>query len=257
MKKITALIAAYNEEDRIGACLESVEWADEILLVDSFSTDRTVEIAREYGARILQHEFVNIAAQINWAIPQASHEWILRLDADERVSEALQQSIRDLLASHPKETAYSIKRNNLFFGCELKHGHWGNDWIARLFQRDHGRMEEYGCHGDLLLDKKPPKIQGELIHLAYRSVDDYFQKFHQYTQEGAERLYRQKKPCSFTHLFFRPLWRFIHSYLIRLGFLDGVPGLAVCMLSSFYVFTKYFILWHLYLTHAETKTRAA
>ncbi|MBN2326768.1 MAG: glycosyltransferase family 2 protein [Candidatus Omnitrophica bacterium] len=250
MKKITALIAAYNEEDRIRACLESVQWADEILLVDSFSTDRTAEIAREYGARILQREFDTFSSQINWAIPRASHEWILRIDADERVTEALKRSIQDVLNADSTEAAYSIKRKNLFLGCALKHGHWGDDWIARLFQRDRGRMEECGYHGDLLLDRKPPKIQGELIHLTYRSVDDYFHKFHQYTQEGAERLYQQEKPCAFTHLFFRPLWRFIHSYFIRLGFLDGIPGLIVCVLSSFYVFTKYFILWHLYLTQA-------
>lgn len=250
MKKITALVAVYNEEDRIRDCLESVLWVDEIVLVDSYSTDQTVQIAREYGARILQHPFESLSSQINWAIPQASHEWILRIDADERVSEALKRSIQGLLHANPTEAAYSIKRKNIFFGCTLKHGHWGNDWIARLFQRDCSRMEECGYHGDLLLNKKPPKIQGELIHLAYRSIDDYFHKFRQYTQEGAERLYQQGKPCTFTHLFFRPLWRFIHSYLLRLGFLDGIPGLIVCMLSSFYVFTKYFILWHLYLTQA-------
>ncbi len=242
--KITVLIPTFNEEDRIRGCLESVRWADEILVVDSFSTDRTLEIVGEYGSRILQHEYESHASQLNWAISQATHAWILILDADERVSPELQRSLLQLRESNPAHSVYSIKRKNYFFGQEIKHGGWGHDWIFRFFHRDQGKYEECGYHGKFRSKQKPTRIQGTIDHCTYRSLDDYFRKFHLYTTEGARILDQKNKKIHILHLTLHPCWRFFHMYILRLGFLDGIPGLIVCTLASFYVFTKYVKLWY-------------
>ena len=253
MKKVTALIPTFNEEDNLRDCLASVAWADEILVVDSFSTDNTLEIARQSGARIIQREYGSHASQRNWAIPQAANEWILLLDSDERVSVALKDNIQTLLHNDPDNHVYIISRKNYFFGHEINHGSWGHDRIVRFFHRDTSRIEEYGHHGDVILDQTPGVISGEIIHLTYRSVDDYFRKFQMYTTEGAKVLYRKNKQSSIIKLLFSPIWRFTHMYFIRLGFLDGLPGLLICILSAFYVFTKYFKLWYYHNVSAPEK----
>lgn len=245
MGKLTVLIPTFNEEDRLRDCLTSIQWADEILVVDSFSTDKTLDIAQEFGAKIVQHDYQSHASQLNWAIPQCRNEWILLLDADERVSDRLRNSIQESLQNIPDRFTYFVKRTNLFFGHELRHGGWGRDWIIRFFHRDHGRIQEYGYHGDIITDSPSGTLHGEIIHLTYRTLDDYFRKFHLYTDEGARLLFQKKRRASWVDLFLRPFWRFFFSYIIRLGFLDGIPGLIVSMLSTFYSFTKYLKLWYM------------
>jgi glycosyltransferase involved in cell wall biosynthesis len=245
MKKITALIPTFNEEDKLRDCLASVEWVDEILVVDSFSTDNTLEIAGQSGAQIIQHEYKSHASQLNWAIPQASHEWIILLDADEIISDELKSNIQKLLISEPQKEAYWINRKNFFFGQVINHGAWGNDRIVRFFNRKHSKFDECGYHSKLILKNKPGIIAGDILHSTYCSVDDYFRKFHLYTNEGAKLLFEKQKKASFSNLTLNPLWRFFYMYIIRCGFLDGAPGFIICALSGFYVFTKYFKLWHL------------
>ncbi|MBD3266256.1 glycosyltransferase [bacterium] len=244
MNKLTVLIPTFNEEQNLPDCLQSAAWADEILVVDSFSTDRTRDIAQSHSARILQHPYESHAAQRNWAIPQATHPWVFLLDADERITPALQEEIQALLQTGPSIDAYRVARRTFYFGREAKFGGFGNDWVTRLVKQDTCRIEECGFHGDFKLDFTPGKLKGKLIHYTCNSIEEYFQRFEMYTTGGARRLYHKNKTAGFLEILGRPLWRFLHRYILRLGFLDGRLGLILCMLSAFYVFTKYMKLWY-------------
>lgn len=244
MNKITALIPTYNEEQNLPKCLESVRWADEILVVDSFSTDRTVVIARNFGARVIQREYGSHASQRNWAIPQASHPWVLLLDADERCTPELQQEIRAILEKEPDYSLYKIHRWNYFLGHLQRHGDWGNDWIIRFFHRDSACFEECGSfHGEIRSTETIGRLKNPILHHPYDNLDQYFSKFNQYTSDGALHLFNQGKKFSTVDLVARPMWRFVRAYFLRLGFLDGVAGFIVCTLAGMYVFVKYSKLW--------------
>ena len=245
MPKITVLIPVLNEEKNLPGCLDSVTWADEILVIDSFSTDRTLEIARSYNTRIVQHAYENHAAQLNRGIRLAAHEWVLLVDADERVTPELREEIQGLLKQDPPLRAYRISFRTFYFGKEIRYGGFGNDWHIRFFHRDAGYIKE-GVHGDMVLDFKPGKLRGTLLHYTSNTVEEYFDRFHRYTGDGAKFLKEKNKKVNFTHIFLRPVWRFISKYFLRCGFRDGLLGLNICMLSAFYVFTKYFKLWYLY-----------
>lgn len=251
MNPLTVLIPTHNEEANLPACLDSVRWADEIFIVDSFSTDRTLAIARNHGARVVQHEYSSHAAQRNWAIPQARHEWILLLDADERVTPALQEEIQTLLQTAPPKKAYQICRRTFYFGRELKHGGFSHDWVTRLFHRDAGEIEEWGFHGEMKLPFTPGRLRGRLLHYTCRTIEDYFSRFQLYTTGQAQLLFRKNKRAGFSHLVLRPAWRFFQLYILKRGFLDGWLGLLICTLSGFYVFTKYMKLWLLQQGEAQ------
>ena len=176
--KITALIPAFNEAQNLPACLESVRWADEIFVVDSFSTDATPDIARQFGARVVQHEYVNSATQKNWAIPQASHEWVLIVDADERVTPGLRDEILRVLQTGGDGSAgFSIPRKNFFFGKEIRYCGWDTDRVIRLFRRDLGRYQDRSVHADMLLDGKLGYFTQPFEHYTYLTMDQYFEKF--------------------------------------------------------------------------------
>ena len=156
-EKISVIIPCCNEEDRIEACLHSVTWADEILVVDSFSTDKTLDIARRYTDRILQHEYKYSAAQKNWAIPQAAHEWILLLDSDERITPALEQEIKTLMQSGPKKDGYWIYRNNYLLGKRIAYSGWGRDSVLRFFRKSMARYDNKRVHAEIQLQKTDRK----------------------------------------------------------------------------------------------------
>lgn len=245
-KKITALIPCFNEETMIEDCLKSVEWADEILLVDSFSTDKTLEIAKAFNPRILQHEYENSAAQKNWAIPQASHEWVLIVDSDERVTPQLRDEILKVLEmDQPEHAAYRIYRQNHFFGFQINHCGWDKDDVTRLFLRDNGKYKPYHVHADMDIDGSVGVLSGKFLHFTMRSFSNYMRKFDRYTTWAS--LDRAKKTDKVTamHVFFRPIGRFMKQYILKRGFLDGLPGLILCILSSFSVFMKYAKLWEM------------
>src|SRR6185436_4357282 len=172
MQPLTALVTCYNEEAMIGECLASIAFAQEIIVVDSFSTDRTVEIARPLATRILQHEYINPAAQKNWAIPQAAHDWVLILDADERATPELVVEVKQIL-ENPKYDGYWIRRRNFLFGREIKHGTWRKDKVLRLFRRDKGRYQDKQVHEEIELATTPGWCRERLLHYSYRSLDDF------------------------------------------------------------------------------------
>ncbi len=244
MPALTVLVPCKNEEANLQACLDTVSWADELFVVDSGSTDRSREIAREYTDRVVEHPYVNSATQKNWAIPQARHEWVLVIDCDERASPELQQEIQALLAGTPDQDGYVIRRQNWFFGKPIRHCGWDADDVLRLFKRDFGRYEDKHVHANVIVSTgRVGRLQGRLAHHTYRSFDQYLEKFGRYTTWGALDLRDRGKHATPWDLATRPAFRFVRQYVLRQGFRDGTAGLILCGLAAFNVFVKYAKLW--------------
>jgi glycosyltransferase involved in cell wall biosynthesis len=242
---LTVLVPTFNEEELLEACLDSVADADELLVVDSFSTDRTVAIAGARGARVIQREYGYSASQKNWAIPQAKHEWILLLDADERATPALLAEIRELLEAGPRHDGYWIRRRNHFLGREMKHGGWETDAVIRLFRRDAARYQDREVHAEIELPGPLPALRNRLDHYSFRSWEQYWPKIAKYTDWGASQALKDGKRAGAGSILVRPLLRFLKMYVIRLGFLDGVEGAQLALLGAFSVYLKYSKLWEL------------
>ena len=228
---LTVIVPCYNEEENIEACLKSVTWADEILLVDSFSTDRTLEIARRYATRILQHEYVNSAAQKNWAIPKASHDWILVLDSDERVSPSLEREITSLLAQGPKMQGYWIYRDNFLFGKKIRNSGWGRDSVLRLFEKTSASYEIKRVHAEIQL-AKTGRLQHRLEHHSVLSIDRWVEKINRYSSWKAQDKFEQGSRFPVMQLICRPFFRFVKDYIFRLGLCDGWRGFLIASMSS-------------------------
>jgi glycosyltransferase involved in cell wall biosynthesis len=258
-EKLTVLVPTRNEETNLRDCLESVKWADELLVVDSFSTDGTLAIAEEFGARVLQHEYINSAAQKNWAIPQTEHDWVMVLDADERVTPELAGEIRAQLDRPESEraAAYSVYRRTFFFGKEIRHCGWDTDSVIRLFNKKLARYPERWVHANMEVDGRVEELKTRLLHYTYSSMDQYFEKFGRYTTWSAKDLDEKGRRAGFLNLVGRPIFRFAKMYFLRLGFLDGVAGAVLCGLAACSVFTKYAKLWEMQRERAkETKSDA-
>jgi glycosyltransferase involved in cell wall biosynthesis len=231
-QKLTVIIPSYNEENNIEGCLKSVSWADEILLVDSFSTDRTLEIAQKYASRILQHNYHNSAAQKNWAIPQAGHDWVLLVDCDETVSKPLGDEIRRLLRQAPPQDGYWIFRNNYLMGKRIRFSGWGRDSVLRLFRRDLGRYDEKRVHAEIKLERTGT-LKERLEHHSISSITVWVAKINRYSSWKAEDKHEKQVHAPVFHLLFRPPLRFIKDFIFRLGFLDGWRGFLIASMSSF------------------------
>jgi glycosyltransferase involved in cell wall biosynthesis len=250
-EKLSVLIPTFNEEPNLPDCLASAkDLADEILVVDSFSTDRTVEIAKAAGARVLQHEYVNSAAQKNWSIPKCAHEWVFIIDADERMTAELKAEIRELLSKPggPEQDGYFIVRRNFFLGGEVKHGGWGSNDVQRLFKRELGRYAEREVHADVEIKSgRSGHLKCKLDHITcpatMEGLNRYFQRFNRYTTQAAERYHREGRVPHWYCFFFHPGWEFFKMYILKFGILDGIPGLAVCAFSAFTRFVRYMKLY--------------
>jgi glycosyltransferase involved in cell wall biosynthesis len=240
MQKVTAIIPTFNEEHNIEAAIASVSWADEILVVDSFSTDKTVTLAKEKGARVIQREYEHSASQKNWAIPQANHEWIFLLDADERVDENLQSEMVGILKSNKNShAAFWVKRRNFFMGSEIKYSGWQGDKVIRLFKRDDCKYEDKSVHAEVICNGTIGVLKGKLIHYTFKDIFHYLEKWDRYTtMSGTDRANRGEKPTLF-HFLIKPAFRFFQDYFIKLGILDGLTGFILCTLSSMSVFMRY------------------
>ena len=243
MTPISVIVPTFNEEENIQECLESVTWADEILVVDSFSKDRTLEIARRFTDRILQREYVNSASQKNWAIPQARHDWVMVVDADERVTPGLRDEIRALLAEGPKRSGYVIRRVNHFLGRRINHGGWARDRVLRFWDRRTGRYQEKEVHADVEVEGSVGELTHPLLHITFRSWDSYLKKIDRYTSWGADEYLKKGRSATLLDLVLRPPARFLKRYVLQLGFLDGIPGLMITGIDTWVVFVKYARLW--------------
>ncbi len=240
---LSVIITTYNEEINIVSCLESVLWADEILVVDSFSTDNTVELAHGFPVKILQREYFGSAAQKNWSLDRVENDWVLILDADERVPPALAREILSLLAREPKFNGYYIRRENLMLNRVIRHSGWSTDKVIRLFHQARGRYPNRRVHADLDIEGPIPTLKNPLVHYTYRTFEQYFEKFLNYSEWGAAQGFREGRRAGLLEIGGRPLWRFFRTYVLQLGFLDGIHGLAVCGLQAVGVFLKYMRLW--------------
>lgn len=243
-EKLSAIVTSFNEEINIKECLESLSFADEVLLVDSFSTDATLDLARKVpGVRILQRQYFGSAAQKNWAMDQTVHPWILIVDADERVTPGLASEIRGLLEEGPKADHYSIRRRNLFLDRLIRHSGWSTDRVVRLLRRGAARYPKRRVHADIRPEGHVPILRNALLHYTFRSLGQYLEKLHRYAEWGAADAYRKGRAVGAVELFFRPMWRFVRMYVFQAGFLDGRHGLVLCMLQAYGVFLKWAKLW--------------
>lgn len=229
---LTIIIPCFNEERNIEACIKSALWAEQVLIVDSFSTDKTLEIARRYTPDILQHEYVHSAAQKNWIIPQAKYEWAMILDSDERITPELQQEIRELLARGPDHDGYWISRDNFLFGKHVRHSGWGRDSVLRLFRRDLTRYEMKRVHAEIQLTNTG-SLRGRLQHFTVASITAWVAKINRYSSWKAQDKFEKGIPYPLLHVLFRPPLRFLKDYVLRLGVLDGWRGFLVSTMAAF------------------------
>ncbi len=243
--RLSACIIAFNEADRISDCLASLAFCDEVLVVDSHSTDATVALAEAAGARVLQRPFDGFRSQKDFAVAQATHDWVLCLDADERVDDILRTSIlaaRD--GGFGGQAGYRFNRLSDYFGRFLRHGNAYPDRVLRLFDRRRGGWRgKREIHEAASVDGPVATLRGDLIHYPYRSLEQQLAKTQRYAKMMAEHEYARGKRASWSKLVLAPAWRFWRGYVLRAGFLDGWRGLVYAYVRANYVRQKAIMLW--------------
>jgi glycosyltransferase involved in cell wall biosynthesis len=235
---LSAVIITRNCKDLLGPCLDSLAFADEILVVDSGSDDGTVELARARGARVIHADWRGFGPQKQFAVEQARHDWVLCIDSDERVTAELAAGIRAELAA-PRHFAYRFARSNRFMGRYLRHGEGYPDWSLRLFHRAHARWSDDIVHEKVLTGGPVGRLPGDLLHDTADTLEGYLTKQNRYTTLAAERLAAAGERPTPARLVLSPLVRFVKFYFLRLGFLDGLPGLVHIAIGCFNSFAKY------------------
>lgn len=246
--KLSALIITKNEAHHIRACLESLQWADEIIVVDSGSTDQTREICQELGAKVYLHDWPGFGIQKNRALQYASHEWVLSIDADERVSPELQAAIKSVLEeSTPSFNAYTVARISSYCGRFIRHSGWYPDHIVRLFKRKQFTFSPDLVHERVLVDQQEPThlLTGYLYHYSYENLEQVLLKTNLYSSLSAESLYQRGKRANLVTAILHGLWAFIRTYFLRAGFLDGTHGFMLAVSNaeaSYYRYLKLMLL---------------
>jgi glycosyltransferase involved in cell wall biosynthesis len=240
---ISCCIVCYNEGRNIRRCLESVKWCDEIVIVDSFSTDRTVEICRAYTNRVIQRAWPGYVEQKRFALAQATHEWVLNVDADEEVSPELRDEILTVLrCNDPAVDGFYVPRLVYYLGRWWWRG-WYPGYRLRLFRKPKVRWGGVNPHEKVLLRGQADRLHGNLYHYTYEDISDHLQTLNSLTEVAAQETARRGKRARVAHLVLHPFWRFLRFYFLRGGIRDGIPGLFVAITSAFYVFLKYAKLW--------------
>jgi glycosyltransferase involved in cell wall biosynthesis len=242
---LTATIVTRNEAANIEAALESVSWANEIVVVDSGSTDDTAAIARRYTDRVIVRDWPGYIAQKNFAAAQAGHDWILSLDADERVTPALSGEIRAILETEPAEAGFRVPRVSHYLGTWLRSTDWYPDHQLRLYDRRRAQWQGRYVHESVSASGPVRTLRGELQHHPYRDISHHLQTMDRYTTLWAMQAAEQGKRASVLDVVVRPPLAFARNYLVRLGVRDGQAGLVVSALNSYYVFLKFAKLWEL------------
>jgi glycosyltransferase involved in cell wall biosynthesis len=242
--KLTALVHTLNEADQILDCLATLDWADEILLLDSFSTDGTIEVVKEKfpGVRVVQREYLGAAAQKNYGLDNVSHDWVLVVDADERVTPELRDEILRTLEA-PKYWAYWIGRTNYVLGRRVRFSGLQRDGVRRLMHRGHARYPKKRVHADLVVDGPVGRLKSKFTHYYIRSFDHQAAKMTRYGVWGATQLYVEGRRTSALGILGHAFSRFFRDYFLNLGILDGAPGLVTVGLHTYYTFWKYAKLW--------------
>lgn len=244
--KISALAITLNEAHNIERYVESLWFADEIIIVDSMSTDDTVPLASKYEkVTVYPREFDNFSSQKNFAISKAKNDWVTFFDLDEEIPEPLAKEIIKV-SKDPKAIAYFVKRNSNFMGRQIKYSGFQTDYVIRFFNKNYCQYNSNLVHEIIDANGKTEKLKHPSPHYTYKSFDHYTGKLHQYSQLQARMLYEKGKKPNLYHFLFRPWYRFWHQYIVRLGILDGKEGFILAYVSAFSVFKRYVNLWLLY-----------
>jgi glycosyltransferase involved in cell wall biosynthesis len=241
---LSAIVPTLNEERNIADCLATLGFADEILVVDSGSTDRTREIAAAVPrVRVVEHEYLGNGPQCNWAMDRASHPWVLIVDADERVPPELAREIEEVLSREGGPEVFYLRRENWFLGSPVRHSGWGSDRLVRFLKRGAARYPERRVHSDIDPAGPAPTLRAALRHETAASFAAYLEKVHRYAEWGAADLHNAGRRAGLLSVALRPAWRFIRTYVVQAGFLDGGAGLTVCGLQAYGTFLKWARLW--------------
>lgn len=238
MSRISIAVITKNEEKRLRACLDSARWADEIVVVDSQSSDATVTIAREYGAKVSLRPFDNFAEQKNAALDQTTQPWVFFLDADEIISDALRRELQERAQNPSSLDGYFVRRDNYFFGRCLRHGGVSEDKQMRLFRRGKARFRN-PVHEEVDIEGPLGTLDNRLAHYSCANLNEYFDKFIQYTDLEVRRMREKGISFEWSRLLIRPWIRFAATYVGKGGFRDGYEGFLFHTLSAFYTFVKY------------------
>jgi len=236
---LSVAIITHNEEKNIKGALESVKWADEIVVVDAFSTDRTPEICRQYTDKVFSVKWSGFAEQKNKAVSLTDNPWVLVLDADERVTEGLRDEIIKVLTNTAGIDGYYIPRKNYFSGKWIKHGGWWPDYTLRLFKKEKGKIERREVHETIRINGKTGYLKNPLEHYTYRDIQDYLKRMETYSTLAARELFKNNRRASVFDVVFRPMATFCRMFFLRLGILDGIYGIILACLYSLYTYNKY------------------
>ena len=240
---VSVVIIAKNEADNIEGALESVRWVEDVVVVDSGSSDKTIEIAKRYTDRVTTRTWEGYGAQKNYATGLAAHDWVLSLDADERVSPALVDEIQGLMRSAPPMQGYRIPRTTRYLGRWIRSTDWYPDCQLRLYDRRVARWNDRSVHESVRIDGQVGMLRSELYHYSYREVAEHLARMNRYTTLSATQMMTDGQRASWVDLLGHPPLVFLRNYVWRRGFQDGLPGLIVSLMNSYYVFCKYAKLW--------------
>ena len=241
--RLSVVVIALNEEDRIRDCLASVAWADEIVVIDGGSEDKTVALAREFTDHVIIRAWQGFAAQKNFGVDRATGEWILSLDADEQVEPALRDEILGVLARPDAADGYRIARRNIMWDRWIRHGRLYPDRQLRLFRRGRGRFSERAVHESVTVEGRVGRLTAPLLHYSYRDLGDFLRRADRYSTLAAEEWARGDRAFRPSQMVTAPLGRFLSMYLLHRGFLDGWRGFLLAVLYAYYVFIRSAKIW--------------
>jgi len=253
MTKLSAVVITKNEEENIQRCLESVRFADEIIIIDSGSTDKTIEIAESFNARVYSPEWRGFGPAKKAGVDKSEGDWILSIDADEEVTGHLAAEIQAVIARSNSVSGYYVKRKTKFLGRWILHCGWYPDYVLRLFQKSRGTFDSAIVHEKVVTDGPVEYLKGELLHYSYPNLEQYFIKFNRYTTMGAEEAFRKGRKSKLTDIVIKPAASFVKHYVLNQGYLDGVEGFVLSSLSSMSVMVKYAKLRQLWQEPAKER----
>ena len=239
VSSLSVILITKNEAANIRACLESVAWADEIIVVDSGSTDDTVAIARQMGARVYEHDWPGFGTQKNRALGYASKDWIFSIDADERVTPELRSEIETIIRTEHTSDAYIISRLSNYCGRFMRHSGWYPDLLPRLFKRGKARFSDDLVHERLIVEGATGELRGLLLHYAFDDLEEVLHKVNQYSSAGAQMMQRRGRQTSLTGAVLRGIWSFMRTYVLRGGFLDGREGFMLAVSNAEGTYYRY------------------
>lgn len=254
--KLSVYMITYNNARTIGRALESLKWADEIIVVDSFSTDKTVEICQKYTDKIFQRRWPGHRDQYQYAADLTTHPWIMFVDADEEVSPELAEEIRrELNAREGEQECFFVYRRTYYLGRWIRYGGWYPDGEIRLYRRDRGKWEG-GLHAKVMVEGKLGTLKNHYFHYNYWNISDQIQTIDRYSRIAVEDMVKMNKPFWLLNLLFRPPLRFFKDYILKRGFLDGIPGFIIAVSTFYYSFIKHAKLWEYYFVFPKKDIRA-